>query len=256
MDGERREAERGGMSHPSWDHTGYWNWVSRLDARLLYQALRFDAIGYVSLRLGNACSLTGSQNPVRNDYVQLNAILLLFAMCNLICLQVWEEQKCPTFHAGRLHQLRPGINNHFMNISVIPPSLSPCRDSHCVAYPRMEHCTDEHTLPPRDYSHTMTSIFFSEDDCYHQMCSPTLPHSDGCHIIAPGGLQRGQMWPVTTPLLLGMGVISVCVFSDLSPAMTRLCWLSLLRFMWRLVEHRCCLCSISLVKFLISCQSI
>lgn len=51
MDGERRVAERGGISHPSRDHTEYWNRVSRLDARLPYRALR--AVGHVSLRLGN-----------------------------------------------------------------------------------------------------------------------------------------------------------------------------------------------------------
>lgn len=53
MDGERRVAERGGISHPSRDHTEYWNRVSRLDARLPYRALRFGAVGHVSLRLGN-----------------------------------------------------------------------------------------------------------------------------------------------------------------------------------------------------------
>lgn len=57
MDGERRGDERRGISHPSRDHTEYRNRVSRLDARLPHRALRFEAVGHVSLRLGNIYAL-------------------------------------------------------------------------------------------------------------------------------------------------------------------------------------------------------
>lgn len=136
-----------------------------------------------------------------------------------------------------------------------------------IAYPRMEHCTDEHTLPLRDYSHTMTSIFFRFQWGWLLSLDvqPTLPHSllltplvwrDGCHIIALGGYSevRCDRWQPHSSCEWGSFLF--VFFSDLSPAVTELCWLSLLRFMWRLVEQRCCLCSTSLVKFLISCQSI
>lgn len=224
VDGERREAERGGMSHPSRDHTGYWSSVSRLDARLSCRALRFHAVGHVSLRLRNAYDLTRERSPICIwDALQQPS------MCNLTCLQVKEDQIFPIFHGG-------GISSS--HTSTITSASHHCRSSFAVTisagifticstgahYTRTGTRTGTNTCLSFDQWHNDLYFFphSSEHGYYHQTCPP--PQASRLHIgtisLCLGGCFGGRLSQWQLHYSWESGVDSVCSLSHLSGGIT------------------------------------